>query len=51
MIEHGGSLAGLVTDIISRPFFPVAQPPPAVTSVALRRPTLRFEASGGTGPP
>jgi hypothetical protein len=51
MIEHGGSLAGLVTDIISRPFFPAAQPPPPVTLVALRRPTLRFEASGGTGPP
>ena len=51
IIRHGGSLARLVTDLIDRSLFPGGWPPTAVTAAALRGPTLRFEAPGGTGPP
>ncbi len=50
IIEHGGSLAGLVSDLISRAFRPAGPPSPGVPA-ALRGPTLRFEAPAGTGPP
>ncbi|HME26248.1 MAG TPA: hypothetical protein VKI44_33795 [Acetobacteraceae bacterium] len=49
--RHGGSLVRLVTDLIDRSLFPGGWPPPAVAPTALRGPTLRFEAPGGTGPP
>ena len=47
LIEHGGSLAGLVKDIIDRAFSPTAQR----SAAAVRATTLRFAASRGTGPP
>ncbi|HME20161.1 MAG TPA: hypothetical protein VKI44_02140 [Acetobacteraceae bacterium] len=51
IIRHGGSLAGLVKDILNQAFPLAARAASAVTPAALRRPTLRFEAPGGTGPP
>ena len=51
IIRHGGSLARLVKDFLDQAFPLPARPPPAVTPAELRRPTLRFEAPGSTGPP
>src|SRR5271157_4975159 len=51
IIRHGGSLARLVADILDRACPLPARASSAVTPAALRRPTLRFEAQGGTGPP
>ncbi|HME22773.1 MAG TPA: hypothetical protein VKI44_15805 [Acetobacteraceae bacterium] len=51
IIEHGGSLAGLVKDILDQAFPLAARAASAVTLAAVRRPTLQFEAPGGTGPP
>jgi hypothetical protein len=51
IIKHGGSLARLVSDIIDQAFPRPARLLPAVTPAASRPPTLRVEASGGTGPP
>jgi hypothetical protein len=52
MIEHGGSLAGLVKDILSQAFSWIARPPPGLVPAALRGPpALRFQAPVGTGPP
>jgi hypothetical protein len=49
MIEHGGNLAGLVKDILTQAFSWSSLP--AAALAALRPPTLRFKAPGGTGPP
>jgi hypothetical protein len=46
IIKHGGSLARLVSDILDRGF-----PRAAQLIAASRRPNLRFETPGGTGPP
>jgi hypothetical protein len=51
MLEHGGDFSGLALDIIDRGFSPAALQSLAVAPAALREPTLRFEAEGGTGPP
>jgi hypothetical protein len=49
MIEHGGSLADLVKDILRQAFSWASLSASAVA--ALRPPILRFDAPGGTGPP
>jgi hypothetical protein len=51
IIRHGGSLAGLVKDILDQAFPLAARAASAVTPAAVREPTLRFEAPGATGPP
>ena len=51
IIRHGGSLARLVKDFLDQAFPLPARPPSAVTPAELRRPTLRFDAPGSTGPP
>ena len=51
MAEHGGACARLAIDLIRQAFSPAARHAFARIPAALRRPTLRFEAQGGTGPP
>jgi len=51
IIKHGGSLAGLVKDILDQAFPLAARAASAVTRPASRRPILRFEGPSGTGPP
>ena len=51
ILKHGGSLARLAKDIISRPWARPAQPVPAAAPAASPEPDLRSEAPGGTGPP
>ncbi|HME21711.1 MAG TPA: hypothetical protein VKI44_10255 [Acetobacteraceae bacterium] len=51
IIRHGGSLAGLVSDILDQACPLAARAASRVARPALRQPTLRFEAPGGTGPP
>ncbi|HME26259.1 MAG TPA: hypothetical protein VKI44_33855 [Acetobacteraceae bacterium] len=51
IIRHGGSLARLVSDILDHACPLPARAASAVTPAAVREPTLRFEAPGGTGPP
>jgi hypothetical protein len=51
MLEHGGSHARLAIDVIRQAFSPAARHAFALIPAALRRPALRFEAPGGTGPP
>jgi hypothetical protein len=47
LIEHRGSIAALVKDILDRAFSPAARRSPS----ALRAASLQFAPAGGTGPP
>ena len=51
MMEHGGACARLAIDLIRQAFSPAARHAFARIPAALRRPTLRFETPGATGPP
>jgi hypothetical protein len=51
MLEHGGSVVGLMTDLIDRAFPLPARLLPAAVPAGSQPPALRSEAPAGTGPP
>jgi hypothetical protein len=51
MLEHGGSVVGLMMDLIDRAFPLPARLLPAAAPAGSQPPALRSEAPAGTGPP